>query len=74
MSETQPLYNTLGFEYNQGGFGGFDVMSGFGGGDMGGGFMGNQDGPKSAEKKVTLSLNWNGFLLLFDSRIVINLL
>jgi hypothetical protein len=41
-----------GFEYNQGGFGGFDVMSGFGGGDMGGGFMGNQDGPKSAEKKV----------------------
>lgn len=44
-----------GFEYNQGGFGGFDVMSGFGGfggNDMGGGFMGNQDGNKSAEKKV----------------------
>jgi hypothetical protein len=45
-----------GFEYNQGGFGGFDVMSGFGdmgGGAGGGGFMGTQDGAKGADKKVS---------------------
>jgi hypothetical protein len=41
-----------GFEYNQGGFGGFDVMTGFGDMGGGGGFMGTQDGSKGADKKV----------------------